>query len=54
LNIPDVQGFIPAGLDEQVHLGKSSNSSSSDESSLSSFAHVSSKFHPAAMRESES
>jgi hypothetical protein len=54
LNIADAQGFIVARLDEQVHLGKTSNSSSSDESSLSSSAGVSSKFHPIAMTESES
>jgi hypothetical protein len=54
LNIANAQGFITARLDEHVHLGKSSNSSSSDESSLSSSASVSSKFHPAAMTESES
>jgi hypothetical protein len=54
LNIADAQGFITARLDEQVHFGKSSNSSSSDELSLSSSAGVSSKFHPAAMTESES
>jgi hypothetical protein len=53
LNIADAQGFITTRLDEQVHLGKSSNYSSSDESLLSSSAGVSSKFHPAAMTESE-
>jgi hypothetical protein len=54
LNIADAQRFIAARLDEHVDLGKSSNSSSSDDSSLSSSAGVSSKFHPAAMTESES